>query len=191
MPISKAKSERVSPLVQALDASNPAGSYLPSHLARALNYSYNPSHHLNPPSTTALGHTHLAASKQGEGGVPTVPNSSQLQPGFPASCFRVKSHGGIGTATTATETILPPASTAAVGRVSNATSYTNCLGPDWPDLGITLGQGSKVAEKTFPVGTTRAGQKEVESSETTTTTTSVASAMWKSAGGAESTSVAG
>ena len=155
--MSKSKSEKSSPLVQAaLDASNPSGNsvgssnYLPTNLATAINYSYYAPHHLKPSATT-LGHTHLAANKQGtpsEGGVaPIGMFLGQSQPGFPSSCFRVKGHGGVATTTAPA----PPASTAAVGgAVSSATSYTSCLGPDWPDLGVTLGQGAKAPGKMTP-----------------------------------------
>lgn len=72
----------------------------------------------------------------------------QSQPGFPASCFRVKGHSsGIVTSTTTTM-----ASTSTVASASDSTnSYSSCLGPDWPDLGITLGHSSKMQSKLVPV----------------------------------------
>lgn len=143
--MSKSKLEMPSALIQALDASNPAHSTsYPAHLATALNNSYRNPQLVN---SSAQEHAHLAPSKQG--GFSTVggslPPSSgianlflgQSQPGFPASCFRVKGQGGI-TTTPITNVV------AASSGVSTSNSYTNCLGADWPDLGITLGHGKSV-----------------------------------------------
>ena len=167
------KSEKVSPLVQALDASNPPSlpSYLPSHLATAINFTYSTP--LQGGVATSRGHTHLAATGttaaaglQGGGkglyqqtsdpsqigasaGGTTTSNLSNLsnpflgqsQPGFPASCFRVKGHTDGGSGSDATASTSSATTSSESSSNINMTSYSSCLGPDWPDLGITLGQG--------------------------------------------------
>lgn len=145
---SKMKSEKQSPLVQALDASNPPSSH---NLATALNYSYNT--HV-PTDMPLHGHTHLPANKQGL--YPSSSTSSnntfgmenlflgQSKPGFPASCFKVKDHSG-DTLPTALGGSSSGGSSIGVATPTNyaANSFSSCLGPDWPDLGITLGQSNK------------------------------------------------
>jgi len=149
--------------VQALDAStSSSSSYVPTQLATALNYTYHTPHHAA--GSSAQGHTHLTASKQGlfvpsEGTVPSVslPNLflGQTQPGFPASCFRVKGHS-VGpttaiTATTITTTTTVSSTGVSEGTVGPGSSYSGCLGPDWPDLGITLGNSNKTQSRLVPV----------------------------------------
>ena len=179
--MSKSKSEKVSPLVQALDASNPPSvpSYLPTNLATAFNFGYPAP--LQGGVAASRGHTHLAAAAtaaaSSQGGKGLYSNSSsassqmpsdlsqsgvsnpsnlpsqflgQSQPGFPSSCFRVKGHvdGGGASSSAAVGGGSPAVATttsrdALSDAVTTVTSYSSCLGPDWPDLGITLGQSSK------------------------------------------------
>lgn len=177
----KSKSEKVSPLLQALDASNPPSvpSYLPAHL---LNFGTYPSTLQGGSTATSKGHTHLSGAAGGtlQGGkglyssqkasLDSSQNSSsgttsnslsnsflgQSQPGFPSSCFRVKGHteGGSGSSVTAGTGL---ANTSSELSDSIATSsYNSCLGHDWPDLGITLGQGSSSSKTSLmpDLGTT-------------------------------------
>lgn len=163
-----------SPLVQALDAANPSpssstscstsSSNYPSHLATALNYSYHTPHlgsahgHTLPAVAGKQGSGYFASSESSLSGLP--PSSSTFlgvsQPGFPASCFRVKGHGGMTGGITGTSAMPTPSSTAtSTGEsAANTNSYSNCLGPDWPDLGITLGQRGKTQSKLVPSVTT-------------------------------------
>ena len=169
--VTKSKSEKISPLVQALDASNPTSlpSYLPSHLATAINYTYPTP--LQGGVATSRGHTHLGGGGQGVKGVyssdspqsgmsPNLSNQflGQSQPGFPSSCFRVKGHKESGNGSgSGTSTVSSASSATASSDSSNSlattSSYSSCLGPDWPDLGITLGQASSKLPVTPDLGT--------------------------------------
>ena len=193
-PMSKSKSEMPSSLVQALDASNPVNSTsYPSHLATALNYSYRNPQLVN---SSAQGHAHLAPSKQGGfssvgGGLPPSSGIANLflgqsQPGFPASCFKVKNQGGV----TATTTPTTSAVAAASSGVSTSNSYTNCLGADWPDLGITLGHNKSVPANMSQSTSMPAMQNKTMPTAQSKSVTEVepesgASAMWKNSSGTD------
>ncbi len=169
--MSKSKSE-----ASPLDASNTPSlpGYHPTHLATAINFTYPTP--LQGGVATSRGRTHLAAaaaagsgaagSRGRKGMYPSSPSQQpssdtsqpggismsnlsnqflgQSQPGFPASCFRVKGHDGGGGPTAV---MVATTSSESSSTISGTNSYSNCLGPDWPDLGITLGQASKSQTK--------------------------------------------
>lgn len=100
------------------------------------------------------------------------------QPGFPSSCFKVKAHSDE-LRSNAPTTNSATSSSATCTTSEGTTSYTSCLGPDWPDLGITLGQGAKAQSR---VGGERGVSKKNDGGELNDVST-----LWKVPGGASST----